>query len=121
MPETYLNLLGALAVFVSALTYPFYYRDILQGRTKPHAFSWLIWAVLGTVGFFGQQADFAGPGSWLIEETVLFYALSAVSNLISIFALTHLSMTTGVYPSVLVLMNSLFVIIAFWRRQNIRD
>jgi hypothetical protein len=57
----------ALGVFASLGvigSYVVYCRDVLQGRTKPHAFSWLIWSILGTIGFFGQLSDNAGPGAW---------------------------------------------------------
>ena len=36
------------------------------GKTKPHVFSWLIWALATIIIFFAQLADGAGVGAWSI-------------------------------------------------------
>ena len=41
-----------------------YLTSIFSGRTRPHAFSWVIWSVISTIGFAAQVAEGAGPGSW---------------------------------------------------------
>lgn len=38
--------LALIAVALAFVSYSFYIRDIFAGRTKPHAFTWGIWAVL---------------------------------------------------------------------------
>lgn len=63
--------LGFIATVISIVSYIPYIRDILAGKTKPHAFSWLVWATLVTIGFFGQIADKAGPGAWVTASTAL--------------------------------------------------
>lgn len=57
--------LGILAVVITIFTYAPYYLDIFRGRTKPHAISWCIWALIAGIVFFGQRTDNAGAGSWL--------------------------------------------------------
>lgn len=51
------------------------------GRTKPHVFSWLVWAVLTTVACAGQITEGGGPGAWvtgftaLVSYGIFFFAL----------------------------------------------
>lgn len=60
----------ALAAIMLTLTgYYFYFRDIFAHKTKPHAFSWLVWASLTAIAFFGQLSDEAGPGAWVTATT----------------------------------------------------
>ncbi len=59
-------IIGGIAFFLFLLGYILYVKDIFRGRTKPHAFSWLIWSVLGGIVFFAQITNNAGPGSWVI-------------------------------------------------------
>jgi hypothetical protein len=47
-----------------ALSRAIYFTSIFKGKTKPHAFSWLIWATISSIGFAAQVAEGAGPGSW---------------------------------------------------------
>jgi len=43
-----------------------YIRSIRQGVTRPHVFSWLIWAITTFVVFLAQLADEGGAGAWPI-------------------------------------------------------
>lgn len=58
-----------VSIAMTAAGYYFYLRDIFAGKTKPHAFSWLVWAALTAIAFFGQQSDHAGPGAWVTAAT----------------------------------------------------
>lgn len=58
-----------------------YFRTIALGRTKPHAFTWLVWAALTGVAFAGQVVDGGGPGAWVTGFT------AAVSVVIFFIAL----------------------------------
>lgn len=40
-----------------------YLRDVIKGKTKPHAYTWLIWSIVSAVTFFGQVAKGAGVGA----------------------------------------------------------
>lgn len=61
--------------------YFFYFRDIFANKTKPHAFSWLVWAALTGIAFFAQLSDHAGPGAWVTATTA---AISVVIFLLAI-------------------------------------
>lgn len=67
----YRVLLGILATLIAVYSYIPYFKDIFKGKTKPHAFSWLIWSVLTGIAFFGQLTDNAGPGAWVTGFTAI--------------------------------------------------
>jgi hypothetical protein len=56
--------IGLIAVALGIIGAIPYIRDIFRGKTKPHLFPNLIWAVVTTLAFFGQTAGGAGPGAW---------------------------------------------------------
>lgn len=68
--------IGIITVILAVISYIPYFRDMLSGKTKPHAFSWLIWAVLNGIAYVGQVHDKGGAGSWPLGFTVL--AMSAI-------------------------------------------
>lgn len=61
--------LGVVAVIVAIVSYVPYFRNIFAGKTKPHAFSWLIWGLLNGIAFAGQVHDKGGAGSWSVGLT----------------------------------------------------
>lgn len=67
----YKELLGITATAIAFISYVPYFRDIFAGKTKPHAFSWLVWSSLTAIGFAGQAADNGGPGAWVTGATAL--------------------------------------------------
>jgi len=67
----YKVVLGVIAVLIALAGYVPYFRDIFRGKTKPHAFSWLIWASLTGIAFFGQIFDKGGAGAWVTGFTAL--------------------------------------------------
>lgn len=62
---SYKEILGIIATVIAFVSYIPYIRDVLTGKTKPHAFSWLVWALLTGIAFFGQLAGGAGAGAWV--------------------------------------------------------
>lgn len=40
-----------------------YLLDVVKGRVKPHAYTWLVWTIVSCVIFFGQIAKGAGVGA----------------------------------------------------------
>ncbi len=62
----YYILFGIIAVIVGLGGFVPYYRDILKGNTKPHAFSWLIWGLVQIIAFFAQISKGGGAGAWLV-------------------------------------------------------
>ncbi|KKU90276.1 MAG: hypothetical protein UY21_C0025G0011 [Microgenomates group bacterium GW2011_GWA1_48_10] len=45
------NLLGIVATFLVFVGYIPYTRDILKGKTKPHLYSWFLWAFVTWIAF----------------------------------------------------------------------
>lgn len=55
---------GALSILMMVLSRANYFNSIFGGKTHPHAFSWLIWGAISSIGFAAQVAEGAGAGSW---------------------------------------------------------
>jgi hypothetical protein len=55
-----------------------YIRSVRSGLTKPHVFSWVIWALGTFVVFLAQLAGSAGLGAWPIGVSGLITAYIAV-------------------------------------------
>ena len=56
---------GAAILLTFIAFYP-YIQSILQGKTKPHVFSWIIWGATTFIVFLAQLADDGGLGAWPI-------------------------------------------------------
>jgi hypothetical protein len=76
------TILALVAIILAIVGYVPYFRDIIRKRTKPHAFSWLVWAVLNAIAFFAQMNDGGGVGAWAVGFT------SVATFVIFLFALT---------------------------------
>jgi hypothetical protein len=59
------ELLGLIAVGFGVAGYFLYLRNTFLGRTKPHAFSWLLWGLLTGIVFTAQTMNGAGAGAWV--------------------------------------------------------
>jgi hypothetical protein len=64
-------LLAILSIVMTLVGYSFYFRDIFKHKTKPHAFSWLVWATLTGIAFAGQITNGAGAGAWVTLVTAI--------------------------------------------------
>lgn len=71
MDFTLQTFLGALAVALGMLGYVFYVRGIVQGKVKPHAFTWFVWGLLTAIAFVAQVVEGGGPGAWVTGFTAL--------------------------------------------------
>ncbi len=71
----YKILLGILSVLVGIAAYIVYFRNILSGKTKPHAFSWLVWGILTGIAFAAQISQGAGPGAWVTGSSAILCAV----------------------------------------------
>jgi len=60
------GLLSTAGIVLTFVIFVPYIRSILQGRTKPHVFSWFIWALGTFVVFLAQLAGGGGLGAWPI-------------------------------------------------------
>ncbi len=187
------ELIGAVAVVLGIVSQGLYILSILRGQTKPHLFTWLVWTILGGIGYAAQVHDNAGPGSWVMgmtaivcgitallslkygektftrgdkialvaslsalvpwvltndplgsvilisvidivafyptirkswmkpnEEHLTAYNLATLKIFISLFALTNVTLTTALYPAVIVVVNTAFVLMCLLRRKALR-
>lgn len=74
--------LGIAAAVLGIAAHIPYVANVLRHKTKPHTFSWFLWALLGGIGFFGQQSDNAGPGAW---GTAVMCVVCGIIFLLSLF------------------------------------
>jgi len=63
--------LAVIAIIMTIVGYFFYFKDIFANKTKPHAFTWLVWASLTAIAFLGQISANAGPGAWVTGTTAV--------------------------------------------------
>lgn len=58
-------LLGTITILIAVVSYSLYFHDVMIGKTKPHAFTWLIWSFLNLFVFYAQLTNNGGPGAWV--------------------------------------------------------
>lgn len=63
------NILGVTAVVIGFTGYVPYFQTIFSGKTKPHAFTWLVWGILTAIAFAGQISGDGGAGAWVTGFT----------------------------------------------------
>lgn len=56
--------LGAFATFLTIYAYIPYLRGIFSGKTKPHLFTWLVWAIVTSIAAIIQIIEGGKAGSW---------------------------------------------------------
>ena len=74
-------MLGGIAAAIAVLQYVPYIRDIVKGKTKPHAFSWFVWGLPAGIVYFAQILQGAGAGSWATGVTVVLCVVIFVFSL----------------------------------------
>ena len=84
------EIIGGLAVMVGMIAQGLYLWHIFRRTIKPHIFSWVIWGLLGLIGFAAQVAANAGPGCWamgvssalclVIASAGLFYGEKSITR-----------------------------------------
>lgn len=67
--------LSLLATAIAIVSYVPYIRDMRLGKTKPHAFSWLIWSILAYIAGIAQLTNGGGVGSMvaLVTATICLW------------------------------------------------
>jgi len=76
-----LIIFGLISVALAAWSFFVYLKSILRGETRPHLFTWILWALLTWIAFIIQVYAGAGPGSWatgvaaVYVTIVLIYAI----------------------------------------------
>lgn len=56
-------LIGIIAVILTFVGYVPYLRDTINGKTKPHVYSWFLWGFVTLIAFALQVSAGAGAGS----------------------------------------------------------
>ena len=74
-------ILTILATTIGLIAYYPYVRDVLKAVTKPHAFSWLIWALLESIAFFAQLSKGGGIGALVTGASALVVLFIAIQSL----------------------------------------
>jgi hypothetical protein len=67
----HVQIIAIAAIILTLIGYTQYFRSMFAGKTKPHMFSWIIWASLTAIAYFAQIFDNAGAGSWVTALTAL--------------------------------------------------
>lgn len=103
--------LGYLAVVLKFIGYYPYFKDLLQNKTRPHIFSWLLWGIIEAIIFAIQVNQNAGPGAWVSGATALIC-----------FTVAALSYKKGLkdFPIIdwILLSSSLFSLLLWWYTKN---
>lgn len=72
------ELISLAAIIITFIAFVPYITSILKGHTRPHAFSWIIWAMVTFVVFLAQLADKGGAGAWPIGVSGIITLLVAL-------------------------------------------
>lgn len=72
------EIFGLLAITLGAIGTVHYYIGIFQRRIKPHAFSWIIWALISSVIGMAQLFNGGGVGAWVTLLSACVAACTAV-------------------------------------------
>lgn len=104
------TILSVAAVLIAFVSYIPYFRDIFSGKTKPHAFTWLVWGILNAIAFAGQVADGGGIGAAAV-------GLTAVA-LCSIFVLALFKGDKDIKPFDWVCLSGAFLALLLWPLTN---
>ena len=59
-------ILSLVAITLTFYAFFLYVRSILNDKTKPHFFSWVIWGMTTCIVFLAQLSDGGGVGAWPI-------------------------------------------------------
>jgi hypothetical protein len=70
--------IGVVTVILAFLGLIPYIVDIFKNKTKPHIFTWAVWAIITILAFIGQWQSGAGAGSWTTGVTSLMTIFIAI-------------------------------------------
>lgn len=76
----YKIVLATIGIVIGFVSYAAYFRGIFFGRTKPHVFSWCVWALINWTAFFAQFVSGGGAGAWITAANAgLCTAVAAIA------------------------------------------
>jgi len=59
-------IISITAVILTFVGYVPYVLDVIKRKTKPHAFTWFVWTLAGSIAYGLQVLGGAGVGSWAL-------------------------------------------------------
>ena len=65
------EILAAIGIIITLIGYVAYIYSIFKGDTRPHPFSWFVFANLTAIGFFAQLSDGGGLGAYITGTSAL--------------------------------------------------
>lgn len=74
-------IISLITIVLAFVAYIPYVRDILSGKTKPHTFTWLVWALAVSISAGLQIVGGAGVGAW---PTITMAVVSIIIFIVSI-------------------------------------
>ncbi len=75
----YKTYLGILSVALQLISYSIYFTGIWKGRTKPHAFTWMVWGFISVIAFTAIISAGGGAGAWVLGiNALLCLTISAI-------------------------------------------
>ncbi|MBC7981883.1 hypothetical protein H7X65_02290 [Candidatus Parcubacteria bacterium] len=73
-------IISVVAVILTIVGYIPYIRDIINKKTKPHAFTWFIFTLAGAIAYALQVYGGAGVGSWpLLTAVIICFVIFLLS------------------------------------------
>lgn len=73
--KEFIGIITVLLTFVALIPY---ILDIFNNKTKPHIFTWAVWAIVTILAFLGQWQKGGGAGSWTTGVTGIITILIAI-------------------------------------------
>lgn len=70
---------AVLGSSIGIIGYVLYLRSVFSGSTKPHIFTWLIYAFIDSIIFVIQILEGGGPGAWVTSIGVIGNTVIALS------------------------------------------
>ncbi|MBI1970139.1 hypothetical protein HYS47_00170 [Candidatus Woesearchaeota archaeon] len=67
----YKIVLGYLTILLACIAHIPYLLHVFSNKTKPHAFSWLVWSILSGIAFAASLVRHGGAGSWIAGFTAM--------------------------------------------------
>lgn len=65
------EILAGIGILITLIGYAAYIYSIFKGNTRPHPFSWFVFANLTAIGFFAQLSDGGGIGTYITGLSAL--------------------------------------------------
>jgi hypothetical protein len=75
------ELIGGITVVLAFVGLIPYIIDIFKGKTQPHIFTWVVWAMVTLLAFFAQWMSGGGAGSWTTGVTGLLTIFIAIISI----------------------------------------